>query len=59
MSSVGKYVSITVDQIAKDTITQIASRYWSKQDDSATLEPFDSNLIEDIYSNELVKTKFV
>ncbi len=57
MTSVGKYVSITVEQIEKDTITQIASRYWLKQDNNVVLESYDANLIEDIYTNELVKSK--
>lgn len=47
----------TVDQIAKDTLTQISHRYWSKLDDSSQLEPFDAKLIDDIYINELVNTK--
>ncbi len=59
MSSVGKYVAITVEQIAKDTITQIAARYWSKNDENSVLEAYDPNLIDDIYLNELVKTKLV
>ena len=58
MTSVGKYVPITVEQIAKDTITQIASRYWLKQDSDSVLETYDPNLIEDIYSNELLKSNF-
>ncbi|RNA15940.1 intron-binding aquarius [Brachionus plicatilis] len=48
----------TVDQIAKDAITQIAHRFWSQQDATKPLEPFDPNLIEDIYLNELLKTNF-
>lgn len=47
----------TVDQIAKDTLTQISHRYWSKLDTSSQLEPYDANLIDDIYLNEIVKTK--
>jgi hypothetical protein len=55
--STGAYVP-TVDQIAKDTITQIAYKYWSQVDESTTLEPFDSNLIVDIYKNELLGSKY-
>lgn len=48
----------TVDQIANDTITQISTQYWAQSDDkSASLKPFDPVLIDDIYANELVKTK--
>ena len=47
----------TVDQIAKDTLTQISYRYWSKSDETSQLEAYDSNLINDIYLNELVNTK--
>ena len=53
---VSKYTP-TVEQISSDTLTQIANKYWSKQDDEGELEKYDSNLIEDIYINELVKTK--
>lgn len=48
----------TVDQIARDAITQIAHRYWFDQDESKPLEPYDPKLIEDIYLNELLKTNF-
>jgi hypothetical protein len=57
MTNIGKYVSITVEQIANDTITQIASRYWLNQDKSALLETYDPKLIDDIYSNEIIKSK--
>lgn len=48
----------TVEQIAKDTLTQISLRYWYHQDDDTTpLEAFDPQLIEDIYINELLKSR--
>ena len=47
----------TVDQIAKDTLTQISYRYWSKADETSKLEEYDPNLINDIYLNELINTK--
>ena len=54
----GKGFTPTVDQIANDTITQISTQYWNQGDQAATtLRPFDACLIEDIYKNELVKTK--
>ena len=56
MSGLGKYVP-TVDQIARDTLTQISYKYWSKPDESSELEPFDPVLINDIYTNELLNTK--
>ena len=56
MVGVGKFTP-TVEQISKDTLTQIAYKFWSKQDDSAELEKFDPNLVEDIYLNELVNTR--
>ena len=56
MSYAGKY-SLTVDQIAKDALTQISYKYWSQIDESRPLEPYDPNLIEDIYVNELVNSK--
>lgn len=49
----------TVDQIAKDTLTQISHKYWFKSDDNSMLEAFDANLINDIYVNELVNTKYL
>lgn len=48
---------LTVDQIAKDTITQISYRYWFQADESKPLEAFDANLIEDIYTNELLNSR--
>ena len=53
----GKGFTPTVDQIANDTLTQISNQYWSPSDETITLKPFDPVLIEDIYKNELVKTK--
>jgi hypothetical protein len=47
----------TVDQIAKDTLTQISYKYWSQVDESAPLQPYDPQLIVDIYKNELVASK--
>ena len=59
MSEFVKSAPITVDQIAKDRLTLISHRYWSLQDEAKQqLEPFDANLIEDIYSNELVNSKY-
>ena len=50
---------LTVDQIAKDTLTQISYRYWSPQDEEGQkLEPFEANLIEDIYINELLNQRY-
>lgn len=54
----GKGFTPTVDQIANDTLTQISNQYWSPSDETVTLKPFDPVLIEDIYTNELMKTKF-
>jgi hypothetical protein len=54
--STGAYVP-TVDQIAKDTLTQISYKYWSQLDENTPLEPYDSNLIVDIYKNELLGSK--
>jgi hypothetical protein len=48
----------TVDQIEKDTLTQISYRYWSKADENSQLEKYDPNLINDIYLNELINTKY-
>jgi hypothetical protein len=48
---------LTVDQIAKDTLTQISLRYWSKPEGNSQLEAYDSNLIDEIYLNEIIKTK--
>lgn len=60
MSSNTKNVSVpTVDQIAKDSLTQISYRYWYQLDEAKPLESFDLNLIEDIYLNELVETKYL
>ena len=56
MSYAGKY-SLTVDQIAKDALTQISFRYWSQIDETKPLEPYDPNLIEEIYTNERVNSK--
>ena len=53
----GQGFTPTVDQIAKDTLTLISAQYWVQTDDSTALKPFDPVLIEDIYKNELVKTK--
>ncbi len=55
----GKGFTPTVDQIANDTITQISSQYWAVSDNSTdtNLRPFDPVLIQDIYKNELLKTK--
>jgi hypothetical protein len=58
MSEFAKSAPITVEQIAKDRLTLISYRYWSMQDEAKQLlEPYDANLIEDIYSNELVNSK--
>jgi len=57
----GKGFTPTVDQIANDTITQISSQYWATLDTTSTannnLRPFDPVLIQDIYKNELLKSK--
>ena len=68
MSSIGKYVPITVEQIAKDTITQISSRFWSPHQQqqladteapgATALEPYTPQLIDDIYKNELAGSNF-
>lgn len=50
--------TLTVDQITKDTITQISYRYWSPPDENQKLEPFEANLIEDIYTNELLNSRY-
>ena len=47
----------TVEIIAQDTVTQISYKYWSPVDENQPLEPFNPNLIVDIYQNELVKSK--
>lgn len=47
----------TVDQIARDTLTQISYRYWHQEEDGKALEPFEAKLIEDIYTNELLGSK--
>ena len=56
MIGIGKFTP-TVEQIAKDTLTQISHKYWSPPDESQAIEPFDPNLIEDIYKNELFGTR--
>jgi intron-binding protein aquarius len=49
----------TVDQIENDQLTQISLKYWSPSAETTTkVEPFSSKLIDDIYSNELVKTNY-
>jgi hypothetical protein len=54
----GKGYTPTVAQIANDTITQISNQYWAVQQNGENeLKTFDPALIEDIYQNELVKTK--
>jgi hypothetical protein len=48
----------TVDQIAQDRITHLAHKYWLNLDASATGKiEFNSNLVDDIYSNELHNSK--
>lgn len=44
----------TVEQIAHDRITKIASSNWLEEQNEIK---FNSQLIDDIYINELVKTK--
>ena len=56
MIGIGKFTP-TVEQIAKDTLTQISHKYWSPVEENPTVHPYDANLIEDIYKNELFGTK--
>jgi hypothetical protein len=44
----------TVEQIAHDRITKIASNNWLVEQNEVQ---FNSQLIDDMYLNELVKTK--
>lgn len=46
----------TVDQIAHDHITQLAQEHWLNQNDNKPKQ-LNKNLVNDIYQNELVKTK--
>ena len=50
--------SFTIDQISKDALTKIANKYWSNIT-GIKLEPYNKNLIDDIYLNEISKSKFV
>ncbi|XP_071955366.1 RNA helicase aquarius-like isoform X2 [Antedon mediterranea] len=47
----------TVNQIISDSLTQLASRFWAPNS-PIPLQPFDPKVVEDVYLNELVKTKF-
>jgi len=49
--------SLTIDQISKDALTKIANKYWLDRSDTI-LEPYDAHLIDDIYLNEISKSKF-
>lgn len=53
-------ITPTVDQIAADHITQLAQKYWLNQKESKNeADVFNKNLVNDIYENELVKTKYL
>ncbi|CAD6201771.1 GSCOCG00002767001-RA-CDS [Cotesia congregata] len=47
----------TVEQITSDHITQIASKYWTPRETDSHL-PFDKQIIEDIYIQEICASKF-
>ena len=49
--------SLTIDQISRDALTKIANKYWSNKT-GIKLEPYNKNLIDDIYLNEISKSKF-
>ncbi len=50
-------VAPTVEQIQSDIITRLANQYWAPY---STIErlPFDPKIIEDVYKNELLGSKF-
>jgi hypothetical protein len=51
-------ITPTVDQISQDRITHLANIYWLNVDPTKE-SVFNANLIEDIYTNELLNTKLV
>ncbi|KAK2517184.1 Aqr [Columba livia] len=51
-----KVVAPTVSQINAEYVTQLANKYWAPHVKKKL--PFDSKVIEDVYTKEIVKSKF-
>ncbi|XP_054727930.1 RNA helicase aquarius [Anastrepha obliqua] len=49
--------TVTVSQISADIIWQLASQYWSPETPADELLPYNANIIEDIYSREILDHK--
>ena len=49
--------ALTVEQIARDTLTKISNKYWS-QSSNEQLAEYEAKLIDDIYLNEILGSKF-
>ncbi|XP_050542377.1 RNA helicase aquarius [Daktulosphaira vitifoliae] len=48
----------TIDQINADRITQLASKYWAPNVQPDQYLPFDKEIIENIYNEEILKSNF-
>jgi hypothetical protein len=48
-------LNLTVKDILSDSLTQMANQYWGPGNDK--LKPFESNVVESIYSNEIHPSK--
>ena len=51
-------ITPTVDQIAHDHLTQLAQKHWLNQQNDLKPKELNKSLVNDIYVNELVKTKY-
>ncbi|XP_050420307.1 RNA helicase aquarius [Adelges cooleyi] len=51
-------IAPTIDQINADRITQLASRYWAPNVSPDHYLPFDKQVIENIYTEEIKKSNF-
>ncbi|XP_017331417.1 RNA helicase aquarius isoform X3 [Ictalurus punctatus] len=55
-SRVKKTAAPSVEQINAEYVTQLSNKYWAPH--AKNKLPFDSKVIEDIYQNEILKSKF-